>query len=374
MWAWSAPGSRVADARALAPRRAGWTVLLVVLATAAAAQPHPAAAQTELAVPFYRDEHALQGLYAHHLPARWQAFEQAAASLASQARKHCDGQAPKAQVHQAWVDARLAWLAASNPALGEVLTRRSQREIDFWPMRAALLQRALAADPQNLAQMARVGGPAKGFPTLEHLLAQPAPAPCPYLALVAEGIEAEARALRQAFDARAATDWSADEPAAKAAFGEWVNQWLGGLESLRWQQIEQPVQKARTSGPGEAPAFARRRWADNRADWQAQWQALYTQARWPPAARREPPRPGQALVPIEALLLGRGHIATAQRWGAALDAADAAVSALTLRTDEPSPAELLALSSRLKAVTSLYQREVAAALDVPLGFSSADGD
>jgi predicted lipoprotein len=79
-------------------------------------------------------------------------------------------------------------------------------------------------------------------------------------------------------------------------------------------------------------------------------------------------------VPIEALLLGRGHIATAQRWGAALDAADAAVSALTLRTDEPSPAELLALSSRLKAVTSLYQREVAAALDVPLGFSSADGD
>ena len=88
-------------------------------------------------------------------------------------------------------------------------------------------------------------------------------------------------------------------------------------------------------------------------------------------ARNTPPIPGQVLVPIEALLTGKGYIALAERWGRAIDAASSAMTALPA---QPSEHELLALSQTLKDVSSLYQGEVAAALDVPLGFSSADGD
>ena len=41
---------------------------------------------------------------------------------------------------------------------------------------------------------------------------------------------------------------------------------------------------------------------------------------------------------------------------------------------QASSRELLALAQRMKTVTVLFQNEVAAALDVPLGFSDADGD
>jgi hypothetical protein len=61
----------------------------------------------------------------------------------------------------------------------------------------------------------------------------------------------------------------------------------------------------------------------------------------------------------------------AQRWAQALDAADTAMNHLPAQA---SDTDLMALSQTLKGVTTLYQTEVAAALDVPLGFSDADGD
>lgn len=333
----------------------------------------PAAhAQGVVAFPVYRAEHALRGIYTHHYPVRWQAFEHEAAALTQAARQHCAGREQAADLMHAWERARLVWVAASNPAVGPVIQRRSQREIDFWPARPALLQRALANRPQSLAQMERVGGPAKGFPTMETLLFRVSPAAhCPYLVLIAEGIEAEAQALSKAFAELAVKDWTTDEEAARSGFAEWVNQWLGGLESLRWQQMELPIQKARTTKAGQPPSFARRRMEDNVADWRAQWQSLRAQARLAAGVPNNPPEPGKALAPIEALLLGKGHIALAERWGKAIDAATSAMESLSAR---PSERELLALSSSLKAVGSLYQGEVAAALDVPLGFSSADGD
>ena len=111
--------------------------------------------------------------------------------------------------------------------------------------------------------------------------------------------------------------------------------------------------------------------ADNLAEWRTQWQALNAQARLQPAQRTEPPPPGQALIPIEALLMGKGHLALAGRWGQALDAVSAAVAGLPA---QPGERELMALSRTMKTVTTLYQGEVASALDVPLGFSDADGD
>lgn len=325
-----------------------------------------------LAFPYYSGEQALQGLYEQQLPPRARAFEADARALTRAAQQHCSGTASQAAVREAWRQALLSWQALSTPALGPVIERRSQRQIDFWPTRPALLDKALKSTPQSLADMERVGTPAKGFPALEQLLdRKPDPAQCPYLALLAEGIETEAGALRTSFDALARRDWTDDESTTRAAFAEWINQWLGGFERLRWIHIEQPVQKARTAGPGHRPEFARRLAADNLAEWRAQWQALRAQARLTPEQQAQPPQPGQGPIPIEALLMGKGQIALAQRWAKVLDNADAAITHLPA---QPSAAMLMALSKTLKGVTTLYQTEVAAALDVPLGFSDADGD
>lgn len=325
-----------------------------------------------VAFPYYRGEDALAGLYEHHLPPLARNFETQARALSAAARQHCAGPAAPKALKDAWRQTLLAWQALSSPALGPVIERRSQRQIDFWPARPALLAKALERAPKTLTDMESVGTPAKGFPALEWLLATPpSPSHCPYAALVAVGIEAEATALRIGFEQLAARDWTDDEDTARTAFAEWINQWLGGLERLRWAHIEQPVQKARTAGKGHAPEFARRTAADNAAEWRAQWRALLAQARLKPEQRAQPPQPGQGLVPIEALIMGKGHIALAQRWAQALDRADAAIAALPAKAGET---ELMALSKTLKGVTTLFQAEVAAALDVPLGFSDADGD
>jgi uncharacterized protein len=324
------------------------------------------------AFPYYSGEAALQGLYGQHLPPLARDFEARAQALATAARQHCNAPGHTAALRDAWRQALLSWQTLSSPALGPVIERRSQRQIDFWPVRPALLAKALERSPRTLADMASIGTPAKGFPALEQLLAAaPSPAHCPYLALLAEDIVAEASALRAGFDTLAARDWTEDEDAARTAFAEWINQWLGGLERLRWVHVEQPVQKARTAGKGRAPGFARRAAADNAAEWRAQWTALRVQARLRPAQRNQPPQPGQGLIPIEALLMGKGQIALAQRWAQALDRADAALAALPVAAGEQ---DLMALSKTLKGVATLFQTDVAAALDVPLGFSDADGD
>ena len=93
-------------------------------------------------------------------------------------------------------------------------------------------------------------------------------------------------------------------------------------------------------------------------DWRAQWQSLLAQGRLP--AGSPPPAAGQALVPMEALLMGRGQLALAQQWGRALDQVSAGMDALTPRASER---ELLALTKSMKAVTVLFQNDVAAALE-----------
>ena len=344
---------------------------LLAVAALPAARLH---AQTggALAFPYYSGEDALQGLFGQHLPPLARDFEAQARALTAAARQHCAGPAAPAALKDAWRKALLSWQALSSPALGPVIERRSQRQIDFWPTRPALLTKALERAPKTLADMESIGAPAKGFPALEQLLAaRTQPAHCPYIVLVTEGIEAEATALRSGFDLLAQRDWTSDEDAARSAFAEWINQWLGGLERLRWIHIEQPVQKARTAGKGHRPEFARLAAADNQAEWRTQWQALKAQAGLTPGQRAQPPQPGQGLVPIEALLMGKGHLALAQRWARALDAADAGIARLPAQASDK---DLMALSKTLKGVTTLFQTEVATALDVPLGFSDADGD
>lgn len=352
--------------------------LLPFFASGQTATTRSAAETDAQPMPYYSAEQALQGLYDHHLPARAQAFEQSSAQLASRTEAHCRGQASLAELRTQWQQTLVRWQTLETPELGPLVARRSQREIDFWPTRERLLSQALTKAPQTLADMERVGTPAKGFPALEQLLitakdrALP-PAPCHYAELITQGIAAEAQAIRADLTALEKKDWIEAPEDTGSAFGEWVNQWLGGLERLRWAHIEKPIQTHRTTGaPSSQPvAFPRLTREANLADWRAQWQSLRAMARLAPGQYAAPPVPGEALVPIEAMLIGKGLAPLAQRWAQAIDRTSADLAALTPLSSE---ADLLAMTQRMKAVTLLYQNEVAAALDVPLGFSSADGD
>lgn len=400
--------------------------LAVATVSVAVSMAVPTAARAQVAVPYYSAEHALAGVYAHHLPPLSQAFQAQADALERATAQHCaalpslgNGNAPLlaafTSLHTQWQQTMAAWEALSTPAIGPVLMRRSQRQIDFWPTRHELIQKALDKAPQTLADMERVGTLAKGLPAFEALLLtwwplnpaqarafdarglapgdkpkavpfvhRPMPAAtCQYLVLVAQGVQVEARELALELATWGAKDWQAqsesDAEVTRAALVEWLNQWLGGVERLRWVHIEKPVKTVQTAGnalKGNPPPFARRGREANLADWRAQWASLKAQGQLTPAQRRGPPEPGQALVPIEALLLGKGHITLAQRWANALNVVTARLDALPAAA--PARAsdhrQLLALGGALQAVTALYQNEVATALDIPLGFSDADGD
>lgn len=354
----------------------------VLMATLGAALAGMAAAQgatPTLAAPYYSAEQAMQGLYAHHLPPLARDFKAQAERLVDIAQQHCRGQLPLDALHQQWQAALLSWASLSTPAVGPLVERRSQRQIDFWPMRPPLLRRSMEKAPATLADMERVGTPAKGFPALEYLMKQWAepsqpvsPEACRYAGLVAQGIAQEARELDAGLAALARKDWADAREDTQAALAEWVNQWLGGLERLRWAHIEKPITTHRTTGKSatdEPVPFARLDREVALSDWRAQWRSLLAQARLPQGA--PPPAAGQALIPMEALLMGRGQLALAQRWGQALDQITAGLNQLTPQSDED---ELLAVAQSMKAATVLFQNEVAAALDVPLGFSDADGD
>lgn len=321
--------------------------------------------------PYYSAAQALQGLYRIHLPSLAQAFTEQAHILVEVASGYCANPKTLELLRSQWAKTLMSWQALATPALGPILKRRSQRQIDFWPTRPALLHKALARQPQTLAELASIGSPAKGLPALEALLRYQNLTPdlCSYIVLLAQDIEAEAVILREEFARWASFDWTSSEDTTQTSMAEWINQWLGGWERLRWLHIEQPLQKARTRAAATA-SFARHEMATNVLEWQVQWHALRAQALLKPE-QIAPPRHDNQLIPIEALLRGKGHLAIANRWSALLGEVGKAVEHLTA---QPSPTECLAITKKMKVVTLWYQNEVAQALDIPLGFSDADGD
>lgn len=327
----------------------------------------PALSWAQVAAPYYRSEDLLAGLYSQHSAPLARDFAAQAPTLVAALQRHCAGPAALAPARAAWTQTTLAWERLAAVSVGPLIQRRSLREIDFFPLRPDLLRRMLAREPKTLADMVKVGTPAKGLPAIEHLLwtapVAPQSAACSYAVLAAQAVQQEADALRGAFDALAARGPAEDTAAAD--FVEFVNQWLGGLERLRWIGMEKPLREAQTRGG--APAYARAPSGQTGTAWNTAWEQLRTLARQPDSGA---PAIGAGLVSIESYLRGRGHLALAERWRAAIDAADAAMR----RVDPTRAASVDSATSALKALTTLMQAEVAAGMEVSLGFSSADGD
>lgn len=264
------------------------------------------------------------------------------------------------EVRLAWIASLVAWERVSTVAIGPVLTHRLQSQLDFAPTRPRMIAKAVEAGPRGAEQMDLIGTPAKGFPALEWMLwtrpVEPASAECRYAVQVAMEIEREARVMEKLFRQDAAAVLDAE--AAKLALNELVNQWVGGLERLRWAEMERPVQEVATAGKKTAPAFPRHASGASAASWTAQWETLHAHAA------------GEGPASLAFLLRERGQGKVADALVQSVEQADTGMKGLDARNLET----LLAAAGRLSALKHLVESEVAPALDVRIGFSDADGD
>lgn len=347
-----------------------WTswpgALALGLACAAAAVPAHAAmpGAPVIAVPYYQPQHLATGLLQHaYLP--WAAgFRQEAHRLSESVEALCVAPAPQATTtlgaaRRQWGATLVAWDRLSAVALGPLVERRSLRQIDFTPTRPPLIERAIRTAPSDAAGMERIGTPAKGLPALEWLLWRRQPGlgedGCRYAVQVAADIEREAGALHQAFDQLARTP--ADEEA--SMLSDLVNQWVGGLERLRWTHIDKPLRSG-AAHPRQASGLAAE-------GWKAQWSSLRDLAI---QRGTTPPQPGQGLVSLEAYLRGRGLNPLADQLRQSALRADRSVARLTLTGRSAQQAAVRDLT----ALKHLVESQVAQALEVNIGFSDADGD
>ncbi len=337
------------------------------LATAgpAAAQPPM---QPDVAVPFYTPVQALEALYRLHYQPQSQAFAQASAALGPALAAGCTAGGTLDEARARWREALLAWERLAAVQVGPLVERRSLRRLDFQPARPELIARAVKAAPADAAGMARVGTPAKGLPALEYLLwtkpAAPGSAECRFAQAVATDLQAEAAAIAADFQALAAREFDDEGEAASNAFGEFINQWLGGIERLRWADIDKPIQSA----DGRPPAYPRLASDSTAAAWQARWQSLRQ-------LTAGPARPlGEGLVPVEAYLRGRGQNPLADALAAQVAATTQAFERLGGAGAPARPEAAQAAARALGTLKSLIEKQVAPALEVALGFTDADGD
>ncbi len=350
-----------------------------VLLTGLSAFALPLAAQqipANEALPFYSPADFMQGAWRRWYVPRAQDFVQRAQDLVAALSRACaaaPGQEAALQgARAAWREAALVFTRLSAVAVGPLVQRRSIRQIDFTPTRPELIRRAIAAAPADLVALERVGTPAKGLPALEWLLWSQPPAPgtpaCRYAILLAEHLLAEARALAQAFTdlAEARPDPDDDEAARAAAqaMAELVNQWVGGVERLRWPSMDKPL---RSAPKGRPPAYPRMSSGLTDQAWAAQWEGLRALA---VAPGNDVPQPGADRVALETYIRSRGLGPLADRWVAAVRKVDGAVAAARAASGPAVQAAAQALSG----LKQLAEAELAPALNIRIGFSDADGD
>ena len=357
--------------------------LLLALPLAAPAQTIPPTWQRN-AVPFYDTVHALQGIYGHWALPRAQDFDRSARALVPAVVALCqapaaDGKAALESARTAWQATARAWEQLSAVSVGPVIARRSQRAIDFTPTRPALIDKAIAAQPQGAKAFERIGTPAKGLPALEWLLwtrpAQPSSPACSYAHEVAQDVARESAALDKAFADASGTDWGAEDEQEQStqAISEFVNQWVGGIERLRWAQMDKPLRAAGSGTGARTPDYPRTASGATLPAWAATWAGLRSLTVLPTGTAAAPV-PGEALVPLETYLRGKGLNPLADKLLRATERVDASMAQVQKAGLKNGKAAIQQTARDLAALKFLAESEVAPALQVSIGFSDADGD
>ena len=306
-----------------------------------------------VAAPFVNpSDFVKNALQLHFLPAA-QAFAASSNALREQLAQGC---ASLPAARERWLAALLDWERLSAVAVGPLIERRSARTVDFWPTRPAMVDGAVAAAPADVKSLERVGAPAKGLPAIEYLLwpKQPDAAQCAYAALLAQECAVEGQAILAGFKALAAREW--EDEAALPVLHDWVGQAVGGLEQLRWKKIGKPARGGRKT---DWPRFAS---GATRASWQASWDGIENFLRGPVS--------GETQGSITGLLRGRGHLGIADALDAAAERAHTSIAA----ADPAKPASIAAAQKAVALTKSVLEDKAAAAMQIMVGFSDADGD
>lgn len=301
---------------------------------------------------------AAQALYAQWFVPQSAQARSAAQQLHHQLQQYCASQSPLNAVRAQFTQASQDWERLSALAMGPQIERRTARMIDFQPMRLPLLKAALRKAPKDLAAMETIGAPAKGFPALEHLLwtevAKPATPACDYTRWVAADLVQELQALHQANVA--ASDFKQLD---FESTGEFLNQWIGGVERLRWASMEKPLRSATPDKPAQVTRAASQ---GTLASWQSQWSALRTLAIGNQAQSDH--------VSIARLVEVQGWERLAHEVRDAVHKVDTGMQAVDqVHLQSTAPAR-----TALSQLKHLVENDVALALDVTIGFSDADGD
>lgn len=254
-----------------------------------------------------------------------------------------------------------AWQRVAAVNMGPLVERRTDRMVNFQPLRPARLAEAIQQAPKTLADMERIGSPGKGFPALEHLLwTQPAPPgspSCSYAVMAAASVTDEIQGLRTAFQATAAA-----KPDLRVT-EEFLNQWIGGLEQLRWERMEKPLRSASTTSGKKKPQLIRMDSDSTLASWRAQWSGLRDLAVAPAGAP-------ESQVSIAGLVAAHYRPLTAGRFAKAVQEVDSAFAALN-STDLESVQKL---STALSGLKRWVEADIASLLQLSIGFSDGDGD
>ena len=172
--------------------------------------------------------------------------------------------------------------------------------------------------------------------------------------------------LESAFAQAAQRSW--DDESAATAMSEVVNQWVTGLERLRWINMDRPLRAAGR----EAPAFPRSESSSTAVSWAVQWQALRALA---VSADGEAPTPWTTLVSIESYLRAHALNQSADALIRATRRASVAMKKLESAPPvAPAAANVSAAAREIAALKQWAETELAPALGIRIGFSDADGD
>ncbi|MEG2048720.1 MAG: imelysin family protein [Comamonas sp.] len=308
--------------------------------------------------------HALYGQW--YVPQTAQALGSAQA-LHRSLQAYCGQQAGKTDAavlrtaQQRFQQAADDWQRVAAVNMGPLVERRTDRMVNFQPLRPARLAEAIQQAPKTLADMERIGSPAKGFPALEHLLwaqpAQPGSPSCSYAVMAAASVNDEIQGLQTAFQATAAA-----KPDLRVT-EEFLNQWIGGLEQLRWERMEKPLRSASTTSGKKKPQLIRMDSDSTIASWRAQWSGLRDLAVAPAGSP-------DTQVSIAGLVAAHYRPLTAGRFAAAVQEVDSAFAALQ-STDLESVQKL---STALNGLKRWVEADIASLLQLSIGFSDGDGD
>lgn len=363
--------------------------LIAVLAIAgtqfAAAAENPAAPEEKLAKAVLFQHLANDVL----LPLS-ESFQAKANALAMTAQAFCANprSANLAAIQAAWKDAQAAWQPLEMLQIGPIIDRRTQRQVNAWPVRPTLIEPLLkSGQPVSAEQVERLGVSGKGLPAMEYLLfptgksssqvqSELAGQRCTVLKALASQVAAEAQGL--------AGDWrepnggflrqlaeAGQHPqdgifsTADQALSDVANLLIAGLDGVKVRKLGKLLDKrSGTVDLERIESWRSGTTIDNIRKNLQGFEVAFFGA-------------GKDGVGLDDYLAGIGRPVLPQLVREELELAKSAADAIT----EPMPRALKSQRKQVqalhKAVTQLQSRmenEIAGALKVDLGFNANDGD